>query len=36
MIKRAAEDFKAGHSFYYHLIQETIAIKETYSPITIK
>ena len=32
MIKRATEDFKAGNSFYYHLIQETTTIKETYSP----
>jgi hypothetical protein len=36
MIKRAEQDFKAGDSFYYHLIQNTTTIKETYSPITIK
>lgn len=36
MIKRATEDFKAGHSFHYHLIQQTTTIKETYSPVTIK
>jgi len=30
MINRAQKDSANGKSFYYHLIQETIAIKEIY------